>query len=161
MEHEFYNMSWDEFDKLSMNILNEIYQRNIDVDTIVPVIRGGAPLGTVIGNNIAGVDTACVHIRRSQKDGINAKLGEPVLKGITNEDAIRGKNILVTDDMLDRGVTMKFAIEELKKLSPKSIHIAVLYNFTNIPDEEKEMYIIGGKMDVKKWIVFPWEKHIN
>ncbi len=161
MEHEFYNMSWSEFEKLSMKILNEIHEKNINVDTVVPVIRGGAPLGTVLGNSINGVDTACIHVRRSQSDEINAKLGEPVLKGITNVEAIRGKDILIADDMLDKGVTMKFVLQELRKFSPKSIHIAVLYNFTDIPDEEKEMYIIGGSMEVKKWIVFPWEKHMN
>ena len=62
---------------------------------------------------------------------------------------------MIVDDLLDKGVTMEFAIEELKKLKPKSIHVAVLYNFTKL--ENEEMYIVGLEMKVKKWIVFPWE----
>ena len=54
---------------------------------------------------------------------------------------------------------MKFAIEELEKYNPKSIHVAVLYNFTKL--EEPEKYLIGLTMEEKKWIVFPWETELE
>ncbi len=82
-------------------------------------------------------------------------MGIPVLKGFTNSEAIEGKDVLIVDDMLDRGITMKFVIETLQKMNPKSIHVAVLYNFVQVEDED--MYISGLYMPEKKWIVFPWE----
>lgn len=154
MEQEICNISWEEVERGVSNILGDIKKRNINVDTIVPILRGGAPLGNLISNNI-NADIAYIHIRRTVSNDINAEFKIPVLKGITNSETIEGKDILIVDDLLDKGVTMEFAIEELKKLKPKSIHVAVLYNFTKL--ENEEMYIVGLEMKVKKWIVFPWE----
>lgn len=154
MEQEICNISWEEVEIGVANILKDIKKRNINVDTIVPILRGGAPLGNLISNNI-DADIAYIHIRRTASNDINAEFKIPVLKGITNSETIEGKDILIVDDLLDKGVTMEFAIEELKKLKPKSIHVAVLYNFTKL--ENEEMYIVGLEMKVKKWIVFPWE----
>lgn len=154
MEQEICNISWEEVERGVSNILSDIKKRNINVDTIVPILRGGAPLGNLISNNI-NADIAYIHIRRTASNDINAEFKIPVLKGITNSETIEGKDILIVDDLLDKGVTMEFAIEELKKLKPKSIHVAVLYNFTKL--ENEEMYIVGLEMKVKKWIVFPWE----
>ena len=154
MEQEICNISWEEVERGVSSILSDRKKRNINVDTIVPILRGGAPLGNLISNNI-NADIAYIHIRRTASNDINAEFKIPVLKGITNSETIEGKDILIVDDLLDKGVTMEFAIEELKKLKPKSIHVAVLYNFTKL--ENEEMYIVGLEMKVKKWIVFPWE----
>ena len=61
--------------------------------------------------------------------------------------------------MLDRGITMKFVLELLQKMKPKSIHVAVLFNF--VPVEDDDTYITGLYMPQKKWIVFPWETEIH
>lgn len=154
MEQELYNLSWKEVEKGAENILKEIKERDINIDTIVPILRGGAPLGNLISNNM-DADISYMHIRRTKSNDVNAVFGTPVLKGITNKEAIEGKDILIVDDLLDKGDTMKFAIQELEKYNPKSIHIAVLYNFTKLDEPEK--YLVGLTMEEKKWIVFPWE----
>ena len=103
-------------------------------------------------------DVAYIHVRRSENDGTNAILGAPVLKGITNQEAIENKDILVVDDMLDEGVTMHFVLDTLSQMNPKSIHVAVLYSFVK---EDSEKYIAGLHMDEKKWIVYPWETKLS
>ncbi len=158
MSQELYYMGWDEFENITNNILQKIRKENIHIDTIVPVLRGGAYLGNMLNNNIKNTDISYIHVRRSESNEKNSFLGTPVFKGITNVDKISGKDVLITDDMLDKGVTMKFVIEEIKKLNPKSIKVAVLYNFTKLDDEQ--MYIVGASMEQKKWIVYPWEKEI-
>lgn len=158
MEHEIYNLSWQEVHEGTKNILKEIKEKNINVDTIVPILRGGATLGNFLSNNI-NADSAFIHIRRSTSNDINASFGNPVLIGITNEDKIKDKDILIVDDLLDKGETMKFAISKLKEYGPKSIRIAVLYNFSQI--EETKDCLEGLKMEEKKWIVFPWEVEIK
>ena len=154
MEQEIFNLSWNEVEKGVENILKEIKERNLNIDTIIPILRGGAPLGNLISNNM-DADISYMHIRRTKSNEINAVFGTPVLKGITNEEEIEGKDILLVDDLLDKGDTMKFAIKELERYSPKSIHVAVLYNFTKL--DNPEQYLIGLTMEEKKWIVFPWE----
>lgn len=157
MEQELYFLSWQEFEDGTKNILKQIKERNLKIDTLIPILRGGATLGNFLSNNMEA-NISYIHVRRSDSNEVNAELGTPVLKGITNESTIKDKNILIVDDLLDQGTTMKFAISELKKYNPKRIHIAVLYNFTDVYD--KEICISGLEMKEKKWIVFPWEKKL-
>ena len=156
---ELYYMSWDEFEDATRKILRQIEEKKIKIDTIIPVLRGGATLGAVLNNNLDNTEIAYIHVKRSESNGVNAVLGEPVLRGITNVEKITGKDVLIVDDMLDKGVTMEFVIKSIKKLEPKSIKVAVIYNFTKLKDED--MFIIGATKKKKKWIVYPWEKEIN
>lgn len=158
MEQEIYNLSWQDVEIGVEKILKEIKERNINIDTIIPILRGGAPLGNLISNNM-DADISYMHIRRTKSNDINAVFGTPVLKGITNEETIEGKDVLLVDDLLDKGDTMKFAIQELEKYKPKSIHVAVLYNFTKL--DNTEQYLIGLTLEEKKWIVFPWETKLE
>lgn len=158
MANEVYDMSWNEVSDGARNIILKIKEKNLKIDTLVPILRGGAPLGNILSSNMKETDIAYIHIRRSVSDEINANLGTPVLKGVTNCEKITGKSILIVDDMLDKGVTMEFAIKELEKLKPASIHIAVLYDFSKL--ENKDSIITGLYMAEKKWILFPWEKEI-
>ena len=158
MGHEIYELSWEEVYKGTENILKQIQERNLKFDTIVPVLRGGATLGNFLSNNM-DVESSFIHTRRSNSNEINAEFGTTVLIGMTNEDKIEGKDILIVDDLLDKGTTMEFVVKEIKKYNPRSIHIAVLYNFVKV--EEPEKYLVGLSMEEKKWIVFPWEKKIE
>ena len=44
MEEELYVLSWQEVETGAKNILKQIRDRQIHVDTILPILRGGAPL---------------------------------------------------------------------------------------------------------------------
>ncbi len=44
MEEELYMLSWNEVELGAKNILKQIKDRNLHIDTILPVLRGGAPL---------------------------------------------------------------------------------------------------------------------
>lgn len=151
-------MTWEEVEVATKNILDTIKNENMHIDTIVPVLRGGAILGNFINNNMRGTKIAYFHVRRSESDDVNSVLGTPILLGITNAEKITGKDVLIVDDMLDKGVTMEFVLEEIKKLKPASINVAVIYDFTKKLRDEK--IIAGLSMEEKKWIVYPWEKEL-
>ena len=148
------NVSWDDIVKLSDKIVNEINVRNLQVDTLVPVLRGGLPLSLLITNRLKNVETSCIQIKRSISNGTNADFGESTFLGITNSNQIVNKNILICEDIIDKGDSLDLAIKEIKKYNPKSITIATLFNFN------KNTYknaISGVKMREYYWIKFPWE----
>lgn len=78
-----------------------------------------------------------------------------VEKGITAD--IRGKNVLVVEDIVDTGNTLSFFMKELEKKNPKSVKICVLldkkerrvtdisadYVGFDIPDE----FVVGYGLD--------------
>lgn len=156
--YEIKQITWDDIMSLSKNIINQIKEKNIEIDTLVPIIRGGMPLALILASNLKKMDTACLHIRRSATNDTNAEFGDSVFKGITNEETIKNKNILLVEDIVDEGFTLDKAIEIVKKYNPKNIYIATFYNY----NKEKYKDIISGKfMEEKIWIVFPWELEVD
>ena len=44
MNREIYHLSWQEVEQGAKNILTQIQEKKIQIDTIVPILRGGATL---------------------------------------------------------------------------------------------------------------------
>lgn len=148
-------VEWDEIQNLSFKIAEKILNDNKKIDLIVPILRGGMPVAMLLSSMLDVEDMSCIHIRRSVNDDTNAEFKKvPINKGITNADKIEGSNILIVDDTLDSKITLDYTINLLKQYNPKSISIAILYNFnkntfgTIYSGEEVENY---------KWVIFPWE----
>ena len=152
------NVDWNEIRELSKNILFQIKKENIEIDTLVTIFRGGSVLSLILSANIDNLKTACIHVTRSLSNNTNAEFGNSVYKGITNFSEIEGKNILLTEDIIDSGLTIDNVIQELKKYTPKNIYIATFYNFNK---EKYKDVISGEKMNEYCWIVFPWEEQFN
>ena len=52
MMQELYNMSWKELENGAFEILKQIDERAIKIDTLVPILRGGASLGGILSCNM-------------------------------------------------------------------------------------------------------------
>ena len=148
-------VTWKEVEKLTYNIAKKIKKDKKEIDLLVPILRGGAPVALLLSSMLGVSDMSCVHIRRSLSDETNADFGIPINKGITNSEAIKGANILIIDDTLDSKRTLDYAINILKDYEPKNISIAILYNFNK--DTWKDTYS-GEEVEIPKWVVFPWEE---
>ncbi len=157
--YEIINVAWHDVEMLTKNILSQLREQKITIDTLAPVIRGGVPLAMLLASNMNGVDIATIHLKRSKKNKINSEFGDPVFKGITNKESITNKNILLLEDVIDTGLTLKESIKHLEKLQPKNIYIATLYNFKK--GNTFDNVIAGKNMDNHFWIVFPWESDLG
>ena len=121
-------VDWSEVKKLTQEIANKILSDNKDIDLIVPIIRGGMPIAMLLSSMLDVEEMSCIHIRRS------------------------------VDDTLDSKVTLDYAINLLKEYQPKSITVAILYNFNK--DTFDSIYS-GEEVKEYKWVIFPWEKSEN
>lgn len=148
-------VEWKEIENLSFNIARQILNDKKEIDLIVPILRGGMPIAMLLSSMLNVSDMSCIHIRRSINDDPNAEFKKiPINNGITNSEKITGANILIVDDTLDSKITLDYAINLLKNYNPKSISVAVLYNFNR--NTFNSLYS-GEKVKKYKWIIFPWE----
>ena len=148
-------VDWDEIKRLSSKIAYQIIEDNKKIDLIIPILRGGMPIAMILSSMLNVTEMSCVHIRRSINDEPNTEFKEiPINKGITNVEMIKDANILIVDDTLDSKITLDYAINLLKQYNPKSINIAILYNFNK--DTFGTVYS-GEEVKKYKWVVFPWE----
>lgn len=153
-DYPIVKIDWDEVTRLSYNIANKIKNDNLEIDVIIPILRGGMPVALLLSSMLKVSEMSCIHIRRSLNDEPNAEFGEPINKGITNADKIKNANILIVDDTLDSKKTMDFATNIIKDYEPKSINIAALYNFNK--ETFQDIYS-GEEVINEKWVIFPWE----
>lgn len=145
-------ITWDKCDLLIINIIKKIKTRNLEIDTLVPILRGGGPLGLSLESNL-NIPTSYLHIKRSLTNEPNSDFAKPQLLGITNINQIQNKNILICEDVIATMKTLHFAIECLKDLKPKNIFVSTLYDFS-----PKKGFIFGEKKKNQEWIIFPWEQ---
>lgn len=148
-------VDWEEIQKLSSKIAKQIIEDDKRIDLIVPILRGGMPIAMILSSILDVTEMSCVHIRRSINDEPNTEFKKiPINKGITNIEKITNANILIVDDTLDSKITLDYTISLLKQHNPKSISIAILYNFNK--DTFGNVYS-GEEVQKYKWVVFPWE----
>lgn len=151
-------IDWNEVKRLTQKIADKIIADKKDIDLIVPIIRGGMPIAMLLSSMLDVEEMSCIHIRRSVDDNPNTEFKQPVNKGITNTDKIKNSNILIVDDTLDFKITLDYAINLLNEYQPKSVTVAILYNFNK--DTFDSIYS-GEEVEEYKWVVFPWEKSEN
>ena len=157
LNYDICQISWDDVIQLTKNILYQIKQEKLEIDTLVPILRGGMPLAMLLSHNLDNVKTSCLHLKRSLSEDWNANFGEVNKLGITNFKDIYRKNILVIEDIIDEGKSLEEAISIIEKYKPKNIYVATLYNFNN----GKYKDVISGCYDKEGyWVVFPWEQKI-
>ncbi|MGA1792450.1 MAG: orotate phosphoribosyltransferase-like protein [Thermoplasmatota archaeon] len=88
-------------------ILEECAKHDMDVDAIMGVAINGIPLATTIANEM---DVELVLFRPKRGEDT----GEAVGSILSNFAGVRDKRVVIVDDVLSTGSTMKNAIEFLK-----------------------------------------------
>lgn len=122
MAIEYLSVTWDQFHSLSLLLADQILKNQTPIDEIVAIARGGLSLGLILTDFLAKpISTITIQsytdIEKQGELTITSKLGKQ----------IKGKNILLVDDIADSGKTFKRAIQYLKKFRPASITTAALF----------------------------------
>mgnify|MGYP001613565784 FL=1 len=122
MAIEYLSVTWDQFHSLSLLLADQILKSKTPVDEIVAIARGGLSIGLILTDFLAKpISTITIQsytdIEKQGEVHITSKLGKQ----------IKGKNILLVDDIADSGKTFLRAINYLKKFLPASITTAALF----------------------------------
>jgi len=125
-------------------------------DLIIAITKGGLPIATVLANkhlnNPPIITLQLKEIQTQGKAGYKAK--KVKLISPLNIYPIKGKRVLIVDDVADSGNTLKKAIKIVKTQNPQSLTTTCLHykpRTHTIPD------IFAKKIDNHLWIVYPWE----
>lgn len=114
-------------------ISHEIIERNNGVDDLVliGIQRRGVPLARKIAEKIMEVEGKKVDVGildiTFYRDDLSLLNEHPVIKGTQIDFQIVGKNIVLVDDVLYTGRTVRAAIDALMDIGrPKTIQLAIL-----------------------------------
>ena len=142
-------MDWNLFYKLARNVAKKINGSGYKPDLIVGLARGGWVLARVLCDLIGVKDLVSLKVEHW---GITATPdGKAKLKYPFKVD-LKGKNVLVVDDITDTGESMRVAVDYIQSLNPSKIRTAALRHITS----SKFMPDYFGEEIAWRWVIFPW-----
>jgi hypothetical protein len=146
---EFISPSWDEIFDMCVEGASKIEELGFKFDIIVALSRGGLIPGRIISDLLEIKDIVVLDVK--YYTGIGSRSEKPkITELVTN--TIRSKNILVVDDVVDSGESVKASAEYLKTFDPKTMKIFTLH--------AKPHRIVNPDLFIKEttaWIIYPWE----
>jgi hypoxanthine phosphoribosyltransferase len=130
------------------------------LDAVVGIARSGL-IPAVMLSHVLGIrDFGVLDIRRTLNDEVNALKRDPVLRGQLNLEALRGRRVLLVDDVIGAGATMLAARAELQLLGATVTSAALVLNEANLGTRRAAEVVDHIATVVRGWVVFPWEgKH--
>jgi pyrimidine operon attenuation protein / uracil phosphoribosyltransferase len=120
-------------DRALSRIAHEILERNKGIDDLflIGIQRRGVPLARRIAAKIAGIEGKAPEVGildiTFYRDDLSMLSEHPVINGTSLPFAIHGKKLVLVDDVLYTGRTVRAAIESLFDLGrPQQIQLAIL-----------------------------------
>ncbi len=142
-------MSWDLFHDLSKKTADKIIASGFKPDFIVGLARGGWVLSRVLCDFLGVKDLVSLKVEHwgvtATPDG-SAQIKYPF------RISLRGRRVLVVDDITDTGESMRVATEYVKTMNPLQVKTATLRRI----DGSKFTPDYFGDEIPWRWVIFPW-----
>lgn len=149
-------LSWEEVAEIHKSLAKIIKKSGLP-DALVVIFRGGNITGTHLSHLLGVREMYPLMIKRTEDDKINANKIKPEIKFLEVLD-VRGKNILIIDDIIGSGETMEIAKKIVLDAGAKTVQSAVLVvNKSNFKKESINLLADYVGKIVETWTVFPWE----
>lgn len=130
-------------DRMAINIHQKLHDKN---PILLCVMIGGlVPLGNLLPRLDFPLEVDYIHATRYRGE---IRGGELIWKVRPNSD-LRGRTVLVVDDILDGGVTLASILEEVKALGAEEVYSAVLVDkhHKRVENGLKAADFVGLKVD--------------
>lgn len=172
--------TWQDIEKMSMNIVLQMYADNWRPDYIVGITRGGNVPASIISNMI---DVRCEALKVSLRDHVesetNCWMSEDAIGYLDQDqqdllksrwDIKKRKNILVIDDINDTGSTLAWIKEDWQSTCLSGEHSAwnsvwnhnVRFAVLTQNQASKFKHVDYFAHEINKeeknvWLCYPWE----
>jgi hypothetical protein len=149
-ELEFEIPTWERIYELLLNLASKIRNSNFKPDVIVGISRGGWPPARIMSDLLENPELANVKVEFYL--GVAETKGEPVITQPVSV-SVRGKRVLVVDDVADTGKSLRLVRTHLKEQGAVEVRIATIY-YKPWSVLKPDWY----ERETSRWIVFPWER---
>ena len=150
-------VDWDYAYDLCRDVGEDMRDAGFRPEVIIGVARGGWYLARVLCDLFLLKDLFSLKVEHW---GVTATItGEAELKYGLDDAAIkklRGRKVLIADDVADTGDSLKLVAEYAKSLGAKDVRTATMHHKTSssfIPD------FYGELVKEWKWVIYPWSIH--
>jgi hypoxanthine phosphoribosyltransferase len=147
MEKEY--LHWSKVDEAIWTLVDHV-RKDYTIDLIVGIARGGLIPAVRMSHIMDNILMRVMDVKFYTDISEHAEMPEIT---VPLSEPVKGKNILIVDDVADTGKTLKVVKEDILQKGAQEVRIAVI---AMKPQSiiEPDYYIF----QTDRWIVFPWEK---
>lgn len=148
-------ISYKNYGLIMKKLTKKILIDNLKFDVIVGVIRGGLPPVIHLAHNLNIGPIGLIEIKAHKTNNPNSPRKKSRVK-IFYFPTLKNKSVLLIEDTIGTGKTIRVAKRLILKRSPKLLKTLALFTEEN-NDKPDYYYKVIKSND---WVVFPWEKNI-
>ena len=149
-ELKYLFVTWEDIELLTAKLAVAIRERGFDPDIIVGVSRGGLAPTRILSDFLDVHDVIILGVAFYEEIGRTGN--EPVITHPLSR-GIRGKRVILLDDVSDTGGSLALAKRHVESLEPSELLVCTLHRK---PWSTCEPDIFIEETD--RWIVYGWEK---
>ncbi len=145
----FLILTWKKINEAILRLAQNIISEGLETDLIVGILRGGYIVARILSDMLGTDNIGVVEVKFYK--GIEERAERPIITQPLTVD-VKGKSVLIVDDVVDSGRTLEIVTEQVRLRGAKSVRTAVLFY--------KPKSIIKPDFyaqEVREWVVFPWE----
>ncbi len=151
-------VTYEDVHRLVEKIAKDIKKDKWEPDCIVGIAAGGFIPARIL-RNFLKKEIYIVGLKRYSEENEIHSIPIKIQWIDEIEKKLKGKKILLVDEIDDTRITLSYCIDELLKNKPSEVRIAVLHQKkkekkAKFPDNVKIIY--QGKIVPDKWIMYPW-----
>ena len=143
-------VTWSDIERLVATLLPKL---PADYDNLLVITRGGMAPACLLSERMNLRNILCAVIQLYE--GSSRAPGGPVFLQFPDDDQVRGRRILVVDDVWDSGTTVMAVRDRLRRAGAIAdvcvLHFKPARN--QFPGDGPDYY--GAEVD--GWIVYPWD----
>ena len=147
---EFEIPSWEDMYESLLELARKIRKTGFKPDIVVGVARGGWPVARVMSDLLENPEVA--NVKAEFYLGVAETRKEPIITQPVST-SVRGKKVLVVDDVADTGKSLALVKEHLTEHGATVVKIATIY-FKPWSILKPDWF----ERKTERWIVFPWER---
>lgn len=142
--------TWNEIYELLLDLADRVRQDGFKPDAIVGVSRGGWLPARIMSDLLENPELA--NVKAEFYRGVAETKGEPVITQPVSMP-VKGKKLLVVDDVTDSGKSLRLVWTHLKEKGVTEVKLAVIY-YKPWSAVTPDYY----ERETRAWIVFPWDR---
>ncbi|MEM4427867.1 MAG: phosphoribosyltransferase family protein, partial [Zestosphaera sp.] len=120
---EFLILTWKKKYEAVLELALDINKEGLEIDLIVGILRGGYIVARILSDILGTDNIGVVEVKFYR--GIEERAERPIITQPLTAD-VRGKNILIVDDVVDSGRTLEIVTEQVRLRGARSVKTAVL-----------------------------------
>ena len=144
-------LSWHDVNKLITKMIPRI--QAYDYDLVLAITRGGIVPSAIISERLAIQQVLVASVDFYQDPELD--FDWPVFMQFPEDSFLRGKRVLIVDDIWDRGKEMVTVTERVEQAGGVAFSAVLHYKThrSEFPDKSPNFY--GA--ETQDWIIYPWE----